>query len=379
MKKFAAFILALVLIIPFGFCATADDDGDHYIWLKSESADSDISLEFEIPRSICSAYISDAKCSIAAEAEFVDCEGDSAYLFCRVYDVDENIAAYYEFAAQNDSDETAAENHEWQQFECEFNPCDGNYGEYDGKHIAASQIGTITFGMGFHNATGIIKAEYFRLAVCYNGFPENVWLKRFDYDFNIDADEVRSKNGVTADDEGTLWGIGNYILDRMHVTVYTPQISSYVTDLNDGVISETNDLNNIRNLYNWFGFCRNKNIESGVEYEGMTLHHATVVYAYNKEKSFDTVRVHVWDAGSMGVSRPEAIVVSVSDDGETWSESFEGIPNDNKIYSAVGMIDDWREIGSLSIGDPCSIYWADLALDEAVSARLVKIDIYYKS
>ncbi len=184
MRKFAAFIFALILVVPFCFCVTAEDED--YFWLKSESSDSDISLEFEIPHSICSERIGDANCRITAEAEFTDCEGDSAYIYCCVYDSDNNLVAYHESVTHDKKDEygeNIVESGIWQQFDCEFNPCNGNYGDYDGKHIDASQIGTVTLGIGFHNAVGTIKVDRFSAAEYYNEHFEIIWVKYFNTDY----------------------------------------------------------------------------------------------------------------------------------------------------------------------------------------------------
>ena len=355
MKKLFALLLALALVasLCFSVMAEGEDDADDepkdpeaYFWIKDESTDADVSLTFFVPGS----KLTDGVYKIKASVKFEGCEGTIAYVNCYIYDVNGALVAFKDFADAMAEDVVDGA---WQEIEYEFNPCDGTYGDFAGKHLDASEIGKVTFGVGFYQATGKVCLQNLQ----FNKDLEVIWAKGFAAGLDIDEDaDIDNKYGITADDEGIAWGVVRPEVEDNGNIAIGAEIDApigggaYTASLNDGVAFGQQAYDN-----NWYGFNKNQNVETGVDYEGAALNRGTVIYDFGKSEEFVAVRAHMWDgAGSSGIATPTAIVAYSSADGENWDE-----------------------LGTLLLGEPGSIYWAELNLD-AASGQFVKVEFYYE-
>ena len=125
---------------------------------------------------------------------------------------------------------------------------------------------------------------------------------------------------------------------------------NYNAKLNDGIALE----NGTYSAGDWFGFYvngdnPNNNSVSGVVIDSVTYNVGTAVIDLGSAKTWGKVRVNTWAANASGIAAPSRMIISASDDGETWTA-----------------------VGDLTLGKGGTVYWAEGDF-EATTSRYVRL------
>ncbi len=351
MKKLLSLVLALTLV--FSFCCVfasaegeaapavvaAEGDPEAFLWLKADESFTP-GIQFSIPGD----QLSDADYRIITNVCFEGCEGEgTAYVNYYVYSKDatgtgdfDHLIQFADFASHKSVGEG------WNELEFTFNPTDNLYGKLEGEKI--TDIGFVTVGIGFWQATGVVKCSSVRL----NEGVTVVWSKGFDAGIDLEDESIAYSNLGT---EGVNWGIvrpevvenGNIAKEKTVKVTATGTSSTYNAPLNNGVAATEKSYTNA-----WFAFTRDASPLD--DFRGTESYIGTATFDLGEAKYWNAVRANIWDAaGDSGIASPTAVVVYSSDDNENWTE-----------------------VGDLTLGTPGTVYWAAGTFD-AICSRYVKV------
>ena len=364
LKKLLSLALALVLI--FSLCvlfATAEEEEPSaYIWLKAD-ASFQPSLIFKVDGSL----FTNKSYNIIANVYFGDdCQG-SGVAFVNYYSYDDpskygdysHLIQFKDFAAHNGE---GVELGKWASYTFAFNPFEALYSggtnvEKEGNF--AKNVGLLSVGIGFYEATGTIKVA--SILINEVGTGTAVWTRSFSEGLDPEDDTLVQYANLPEDKKGTNWDVvipttdtqGNLALDAE--ISHNAGFGDYNVSLNDGVAAQD------KTYANWFGFYWNgdtnpSNNTTIENIEGKDYRVGTVDFDFGEAKTWNKVRANIWDAaGYSGIGSHELILVYYSDDGENWEEAGDLLLTDQELEQ------------------PGLIYWAEKEFAQDITSQYVRL------